>query len=283
MEPRYEVDGAPANPDAVRMWHLAGAWHFTAAQVRDRRVRGLDLHLTRLLRATGELHWPPITADHIVVLMDRALGDVRDASLRVYVCAPEAGTDRTTLIVSVRDPGDTPPTPQRLRSVPYQRPVAHIKHSGGFAQGYYAGQVSRAGYDGALLTAPDGAISETSIANIGFFDGTGVVWPDAPQLAGITKQLLTRELPRRGVPVRSAPVSLADVARYRAAFVSNSRGIAAVSAVDDAPVPVDEVLMKTLAQAYDGARWDEIRPGTRADRVGLPGFHRPLPQDIRCP
>ncbi|EWC62784.1 Aminodeoxychorismate lyase [Actinokineospora spheciospongiae] len=34
---------------------FAGFAHFTAMQVHDRRVRGLDLHLTRLREASDEL------------------------------------------------------------------------------------------------------------------------------------------------------------------------------------------------------------------------------------
>ena len=65
---------------------------------------------------------------------------------------------------------------------------------------------SRNGFDDALLTGSEGAVSESAIANIGFFDGSGVVWPDAPLLHGITMQLLERALPELGVPSRRAPV-----------------------------------------------------------------------------
>jgi branched-subunit amino acid aminotransferase/4-amino-4-deoxychorismate lyase len=47
-------------------------------------------------------------------------------------------------------------------------------------QACYSRLARRDGFDDALLTAPDGIISESSIANIGFFDGSGVVRPEAP-------------------------------------------------------------------------------------------------------
>lgn len=61
-------------------------------------------------------------------------------------------------------------------------------------------QRQRAGFDDALLTGPGAVIAESAIANIGFFDGSTVIWPDAPALAGITMQLVTRVLAERGMP-----------------------------------------------------------------------------------
>src|SRR5580658_3775122 len=62
---------------------------------------------------------------------------------------------------------------------------------------------AQAGFDDALLTGPDGVISEGAITNIGFFDGNTVLWPSAPSLAGITMQLVAGALAERGIPSRS--------------------------------------------------------------------------------
>src|SRR5438477_13100818 len=40
------------------------------------------------------------------------------------------------------------------------------------------------------LTADAATISEGGITNVGCWDGTSLVWPDAPHLAGSTMQLL---------------------------------------------------------------------------------------------
>src|SRR5205814_4396528 len=122
-------------------------------------------------------------------------------------------------------------TPQRLRSVRYQRPDAHLKHLA-TGQGYYSRLARRNGFDDALLTSADGAVSETAIANIGFFDESGIVWPDAPLLHGVTMQLLEHRLPELGVPSQRAPVRLADIGAFEGAFLSNARGVDAVKQVD---------------------------------------------------
>lgn len=250
---RVETDGRP--PDARRLSALllAGYGHFTAMQVRAGRVRGLDLHLARLDRASRELFGTGLPGERVRAHIRHALDDgVRDASVRVYVQWPDGDAEPAVTVI-VREPGGMPGSELRLRSVPYQRSVAHIKHLGDFGQSYYARLVARDGFDEALLTGPDGIISEGATTNVGFFDVGDIVWPAAPMLAGITMQLL-----QAGLTSRSAPVRLADVDQFTGAFVTNSRGIAAVREIDGHPVPVDAGMMARLAAVYEAAPWDPI-------------------------
>lgn len=50
-----QLNGTTAAPDALAALAFAGHAHFTAMQVRDGRVRGLDLHLARLREASNAL------------------------------------------------------------------------------------------------------------------------------------------------------------------------------------------------------------------------------------
>ena len=159
-------------------------------------------------------------------------------------------------MVTVKQPGGVS-SPQRLQSVRYQRPDAHIKHLA-TGQAFYSRLARRNGFDDALLTASDGIVSESAIANIGFFDGSGVVWPDAPLLHGITMQLLERALPGAGVPSRRAPVRLQDITSFEGAFLSNARGVAAVSQVDGTSLPMPAERMQAVADAYASVPWDTI-------------------------
>lgn len=222
-------------------------------QVRARRTRGLVLHLARLEAANRELFEAELDGRRVRELIRHALRDVEDASVRVY--AFESG-DEPTIMVTVKQPGNVS-TPQRLQSVRYQRPEAHLKHLA-TGQGFYSRLARRNGFDDALLTTSDGVISETSIANIGFFDGSGVVWPAAPFLHGITMQLLERKLVELGVPARRAPVRLHDIASFDGAFLSNARGVAAVSEVDGMSLPMQARRMETIADAYASVPWDII-------------------------
>lgn len=249
---RIEIDGKPANAEAL--WSTASAYgHFTAMQVRSGRTRGLGLHFERLEAASKELFGTGLDAERVRGLIRHALRDVEDASVRIYVfeSEPEPAT-----MVTVKEPGGIS-TPQRLQSVRYQRPDAHIKHLA-TGQAFYSRLALRNGFDDALLTAPDGLVSETAIANIGFFDGSGVAWPDAPLLRGITMQLLERALPQLGIPSRRVSVRLQDLTSFEGAFITNARGVAAVSEIDGTTLAVPSQRMQTVADAYASVPWEPI-------------------------
>jgi branched-subunit amino acid aminotransferase/4-amino-4-deoxychorismate lyase len=253
-----EIDGSAPTTEDLRARALENYGHFTAMQVRGGRVRGLGLHLARLDGANRELFGPGLDGGLVRAHLRHALGTNHpDASVRVYVTRPEP--DRpVSIMVTVRPPDGLPDGPRSLQTVPYQRVLAHIKRIGDFGQAYYGRLAERNGFGEALLTDGLEAISEAGTSNIGFFDGTSVIWPDAPMLAGITMQLLEPRLPSAGLPVRRAPVRLADLSTFAAAFVTSSRGIAPVGRVDELPMALEPGLTKTLTQVYDAVPWDEI-------------------------
>ncbi|MER7698520.1 MULTISPECIES: aminotransferase class IV family protein [unclassified Streptomyces] len=255
--PHIEFDGRPATGEDLRIPALYGFGHFTALQVRDGRTRGLGLHLARLDAANRELFELPVDGDRVRELIRHALDGAgrRDASVRVNGYLPP-GARRTTLMVTVREPAVMPAGARSLMSVPYTRTAPHLKRPGEFGQTYYGILARRAGFDEALLTAPGQMVAEGAITNIGFWDGTSVVWPDAPALAGITMTLLARGLERDGRPSVRRPVTLEGpdgVGRYRAAFVCNSQGVAPVRRIDGTGFTVDEELMRDLDAVYGSA------------------------------
>jgi branched-subunit amino acid aminotransferase/4-amino-4-deoxychorismate lyase len=249
-----EVNGQEATARQLRALAVAGYGHFTAMQVRAGRTRGLDLHLARLDAATREMFGPGLDGGQVRHCIRHALGaQVDDASVRVMVQRPDE-RQPPWITVTVRPPGGPLPD-SRLQSVPYQRSIAHIKHTGDFGQSYYGRLAEQNGFDEALLTGPDGLISEGSIANIGFFDGAAVIWPAAPMLAGITMQLVQARL---DVPQRRRPVRLAEVSSFASAFITNSHGVAAVTGIDGADLTTDTAFMQALADCYESAPRDLI-------------------------
>jgi branched-subunit amino acid aminotransferase/4-amino-4-deoxychorismate lyase len=252
---RVEVDGAAATAETLTYPAVVNYGHFTAMQVRGGAVRGLDLHLARLDAATRELFDTGLAGERVREHVRHALaGDLLDATVRVTVFRPDDAAEPAVMVV-VRPPVTPPAAAQRLTAVPYLRPAAHLKHVGGFGQIHYGLLADRAGFDDALLVGTDGLVSEGGITNIGFFDGTALVWPQAPSLAGITMQLLTRVA---GVPVRRAPVYLADLPAFRCAFVTNSLGVAPVERVDDVVLPTDPDFVRDLGERYEAVPWDQI-------------------------
>ena len=249
---RIEIGGRQASAEAL--WSTASAYgHFTAMQVRGLRTRGLALHLDRLEAANRELFGAELDRERVRELVRHALRGVEDASVRVYVFESD---EEPATMVTVKPPGGVS-TPQSLQSVRYQRPDAHMKHLA-TGQAFYSRLARRSGFDDALLTASDGLVAESATANIGFIDASGVVWPDAPLLHGITMQLLERKLPELGVQSRRAPVRVQEMTSFEGAFLSNARGIAAVSQIDGVTLPTQADLMKTITDAYASVPWDTI-------------------------
>ncbi len=255
-EPLIEIDGQRATPGQLRAVALAGYGHFTAMQVRRGRVCGLEPHLARLAGANSELFGTSLDGELVRHRIRHALSDRGDdASVRVYVVDTHGGP---AMVVTVRPPANMPGAAWKLRSVPYQRPAPHLKHASDFGQTYYRNLVQRGGFDEALLTGPDGVIAEGGITNVGFWDGSAVTWPDAPALAGITMGLLEPRLPGHGLPSRRALVRLADLGSFRAAFVTNARGIAPVSQIDGLSLQADATLIQALTAVFEGVPWDPI-------------------------
>jgi branched-subunit amino acid aminotransferase/4-amino-4-deoxychorismate lyase len=244
-----ETDGRPAT--AAELFSTYG--HFTAMQVRDGAVQGLANHLDRLDAAHRELFGRDLPGERVRELVRHALAGAAgagaaDASVRVLL------RDAEQVSVSVAEPHHPPAAAQRLRSVQYLRPFPHLKHLGSFAQLEWARRVRLDRYDDALLTAPDGAFAESSIANIGFLrDDGAVVWPDAPQLHGIAMQLVEATTPSTRRTVRRD-----DVAAFAGAFLVNSIGAVAVASIDDVPLTEPGPLLAGVVERLAAVPWERI-------------------------
>jgi branched-subunit amino acid aminotransferase/4-amino-4-deoxychorismate lyase len=258
---RILVDGAEPGTAALQRLALESYGHFTAMQVRGGGVRGLALHLARLDGASMEMFGAPADGERVRRYIRQALGGTANASVRVYVLAadPDSAADgHPSVTVTVRPPAKLAAAEFRLRSVPYQRSLAHIKHLGDFGQTYYRQQAAAAGFDEALLTGPDGLISEGCISNVGCIDGDVVCWPAAPLLAGVTMQLLQQRLGAAGISWCLRPIRLTDLAGMTGMFVTSARGIAPVTEVDGRKTPVAAYLMAQLTECYESVRFDPV-------------------------
>jgi branched-subunit amino acid aminotransferase/4-amino-4-deoxychorismate lyase len=246
-----EANGREADQAEVSLLEHEEWGHFTAMQVRGGRTRGLDLHLARLEAAHQEVYGRPLGGQEVRNRIRHALGGRPDASVRVY--GYWAG-----LIVTVRDPQDTPDRPHSMKVAQFQRPLARLKHVGSWGQGRFREAAIAAGFDEGLLTDETGRISEGTITNVGFWrDGT-VIWPDAPKLDGITMLVLRRQLAIAGTGQAEEAVRVQDLAGYDGMILCNSRGWAPVGLVDDQVIPQDQAFTAVIAAAIGSCPWDEI-------------------------
>jgi branched-subunit amino acid aminotransferase/4-amino-4-deoxychorismate lyase len=229
---RAEIDGEPATVAGLHRVATVNYGHFTSMQVVGGAVRGLAHHLRRLERSSLELFGTGPAGEDVRKLIRGALGDDGDASVRVTVFgggrrAPANGGP--SILVSVADPLPQAPEPAwRLRTATYVRDLPHVKHVATMGLIRNWRQAKADGFDDTLFTDPDGRVSEGTAWNLALWDGEQVVWPEAPQLAGITMQLL-----RPLVPSRIVPVHTTDLADFRGAVATYSSWPAQpVAAVD---------------------------------------------------
>nr|WTB34144.1 aminotransferase class IV [Streptomyces sp. NBC_00830] len=199
--------------------------HFTSMQLRDRAVRGLDLHMRRLEEGSTALFGDAVKSDsgRIRELIRHALREECAASVRVSV-VPRVGVPLSTdVMVSVSAPvADTPRPALRVRTATYERELPHLKHVATMGLTYQQLQARGEGFDDVLFVGRDGFLREGSVWNVAFWDGEQVLWPEAEMLPGITMQLLQTALTRIGVPWSSRQLTSDDLPGLRAAAATNS-------------------------------------------------------------
>ncbi|MFI8851142.1 aminotransferase class IV family protein [Streptomyces sp. NPDC053499] len=253
-----QLDGRPATAEELAPLAFAGYAHFTAVQVRDGRMRGLDLHLARLRSASVELFGRALPDDRVRSHLRTALeGGPADVSLTatVYSTAGEftAAGDQAGLSLLVRTgpPASGPAGPLALGTVAYERPLATVKHVGEVAKTYYLRQAVGEGFDDAAFVDGRGRLSEGTIWNLAFWDGETVLWPRAGMLGGTMMGVVRRQLTRLGVPQRDREITLADLSALAGAAVLNSwtPGVA-VHRIGPEPVPPAPAFLDLLHRAH---------------------------------
>lgn len=259
------VNGEPAGVDDLRALALTNYGHFTSMQVRDRAVRGLDLHLARLRDATRELFGVELdeasVLDTMRCTLDAAGGD---CSLRVTVFSRGFDYRKPALpvaldvLTSISPPANAPSAPIRVRSFEFVRPLPQFKHVATFPLFHYRRQALLAGFDDALFVDAQQHVVEGSVWNIGFWDGQGVVWPEGPALRGTMERLLQRGLEALGVAQRTAVVSLEEAAGFGGAFAANATGTQPIASIDAREFADSADVVRHVQQVLQVEPWQAI-------------------------
>ena len=254
-----QLDGVAATPDALAALAFAGHAHFTAMQVRDGRIRGLDLHLARLRDASNALFGHALPDERIRTLLRAALEHAPSAlslTATVYSTTGEfvapRGDERLDVLVRTAAPSSGPAGPLDLALFEHERVLPDIKHVGEVAKTHFLRRAVAQGFDDAAFTDRHGRLSEGSIWNLAFRDGDTVVWPVAGMLAGVTMRIVRRQLARLGVPQDDRELTPADLPSLAGAVVMNSwtPGIA-VRRLGTATLPDTSSFVALLRRAYE--------------------------------
>jgi len=263
---RLQINGQTATADDLRWLVSTNYGHFTSMRVDNGGVRGLDVHLDRLVASTRELFGSELDR-HAVRRYLRAAIDGLSGPLSVRINVFSRAYDRdhparpvaADVLMTVAAASTPDDSPLRVKSFTYERESPAIKHVGTFPLFHYRRMAQRAGFDDALFADRGGFVSEGSIWNVAFIEGDTIVWPTSRQLEGVSKQLLRGALAGGGFVDRSDAISLADMARFDGAFFTNSaQPVRPIAQIDGARFAVDAALVARLRNCYDGVRIDLI-------------------------
>lgn len=257
-----ELNGKPVTLDELESLALTNYGHFTSMRVEDGTVRGLSLHLDRLVRDCRVVFGVELDRERTLSYIRKAADGITGvAGLRVTIFDPgiDMGRPRDAqdphVLVNLRPAGALSPPPLTAKFFAFTRDSAEVKHIGLHSQLRIRREAQLAGFDDAAFVEPDGRISEGGTWNLGFVDQDGtVIWPDAPVLPGTTMLLLQNlDVPKQV----TAPVRLADVPSMVAAFATNTTiGVRPVSALDDVQFSHDHPVLDVLRAGYAGIPGD---------------------------
>lgn len=252
-----ELNGRPVSTGELSGLALQGYGHFTTMLVTELRVRGLSLHTERLSRDCTALFGTELDIARARELARRsARASPSPSIVRVTVYDPGLDLARPAsralpqILVSTRTAPTSAPAPLRLGTRRFSRDTPLVKSTGLFGMIRQRRAAQLDGFDDALFTGVDGRVSEGPTWNIGFLDATGLVWPQAACLPGVTMRLVERAAETLGIPVSTRPLSALAATRMSGAFITNATvGVRPVEAVDGVQLPRPEALSE-LAHAY---------------------------------
>ena len=254
------IDGLPPSTDDLTHHALVNYGALTSFRVEAGAARGLDLHLARLRRSAEELFGAAPDEDELRRLMRLAVQGRGACWLRVSLFSPEIGhrtpswEGRPKVMTAVFPPPPPLAESVRLMAMAHEREAPHLKHVATMGLVQARRRARAAGFDDALFMSRDGRVSEGSLWNIGFIDDGGIVWPEAPMLAGVTQAVLQAELDVSGVPQVTRPVRQEDLSRFEGAFICNSATpVCPVIAIDERTFAIDETMIATLRAVWDHA------------------------------
>ncbi|WP_226361091.1 aminotransferase class IV [Pseudonocardia sp. ICBG1142] len=258
MAARLWRNGRPSTSDDATDLAFAGFAHFTAMQVRDGAVRGLDLHLARLQRASHDLFGRAVDDG---LLRDRmrqaAAAGPRSLSMVVTIRPAEGefvpADDDRPLDVTVRTdaPSNGPHGPFRLDAVEHERFLPHIKHVGEGAKTHHLRRARQRGFDDAVFLDRAGRISEGTIWNLAFSDGDTVIWPRADLLVGTTMQIVRRQLHLADVPQDEREVRPSELGGLSAVFMNSWTPAVPITGIGHRELAPDPRFVRRLRNAFD--------------------------------
>jgi branched-subunit amino acid aminotransferase/4-amino-4-deoxychorismate lyase len=257
-----ELNGTPISIEELKALALTNYGHFTSMRVDDGRVRGLALHMARLSRDSQTVFDTDLDLDYVLHLVRKVAANLTGSFvIRVTVFDPalEMGHPgvkaEPKILVTSRSAASLPLAPLRVQSALYARDLPQVKHVGlmGSLQCRRFAQLS--GYDDAIFVDANGFVTEGVTWNVGFFDGSRVVWPQGDILPGVTMALVDAAHAQS----ITARVNLAEIHGMVAAFATNtSIGVRPISAINGHIFDDNHAILSLLQDEYASVEGEQL-------------------------
>ncbi len=249
-----ELTDGLITPDDLKSLALTNYGHYTSMRAEGLRVRGLSLHVDRLVRDCRSVFNTDLDCENVRELIRNATRNKEGSfSIRVTVFDPNlqlgepSASARPRILVTTRPVSSLPESAIRVQTVAHRRELPLVKHIGLFGALWHRRAAQLRDFDDALFIDDRSFVGEGATWNIGFFDGDQVVWPAAEVLLGVTMTLL-QKVHKQTI---TAPVSLSEIADMKAVFATNATvGVRPIKAINDSIFPEDHPIFKTLRKEY---------------------------------
>lgn len=249
-----ELNGTPATLDQLKALALTNYGHFTSMLVEGDKVRGLSLHMQRLVNDCQHLFGAELDTEQVRDYVRNALTEGQRTVARVTVFDPDLdmgaiGSDaQPHVLVTTREAGHGHPEPWSLQVASYRRDEPAVKHVGLYGAMRHRRTAQHEGFNDVLFLNPDGTISEIATSNIGFIRDGQVIWPRSEMLPGVTMRLINQAFDE---PVVTEPVTLGDLAHMDAAFATNAAtGVRPIASIEDIEWDTDHKMIRGLREVY---------------------------------
>lgn len=261
-----ELDGRPVMLTELGALALQNFGHFTSFRIENLHVRGLSLHLDRLVHDCRVLFDAELDPQRVRRLLRQALRpEAGPVVARVTVFDP--GLDlghpgrrgEPHILISTRQAAGGSLSPLRLGSVSYRRELPRVKHVGLFGAIHHRRAAQLAGYDDAIFVDSGSWLSEGPTWNVGFFDGTQLIWPRADVLTGVTMRLLTAAAGRLGISSTWKELGIPEVTELGCAFATNAAiGVRPIRSLDHLEFVNCRNGLQVLQEVYAGILPDPL-------------------------
>lgn len=250
-----ELNGTPVTTEQASTIAMINYAHFSSMLVQHSRVKGLRLHLDRLVRDCELVFGRALDPERVRHLLSRVGSRCPEPTmLRATVFEFDANDVEPSVLVTTRPArsAGAPRSPAwRVRTADYVRPLPAVKNVGFFGALRERRLAQLAGFDDALFISPRDLVCEGPTWNVAVLIGDELIWPDDECLPGVTRELVQQVLDRSGIAWSTRSITHSELARARAAFTTSSGvGVRAIGAIDGVDLPGEPALLTTMQTGY---------------------------------